>query len=218
MNDREFIELLNLYVDHEISPQDALRLEAEVMSRPDRREIYNQYCKMQKACSMLSEQFGDVPSAPRHVLKPAPSFWGITPAMAGIAAACILVVVGLRLAGFHPRGGAGHAADQAAPRALAVSPSPSGQAEPMQPVFLTRLPASQAARNQASVFVSYDPLRQAPQLDWIDAVVLSPVVTAPSPDVHLAPRTDLRATILSDAQSVRDAQQAGEMAAFRFQR
>ncbi|HXQ79806.1 MAG TPA: zf-HC2 domain-containing protein [Opitutaceae bacterium] len=30
MNDREFIELLNLYVDREISQEDALRLEAEV--------------------------------------------------------------------------------------------------------------------------------------------------------------------------------------------
>ena len=32
MNDREFIELLNLDVDHEIRPEDALRLEQEVAS------------------------------------------------------------------------------------------------------------------------------------------------------------------------------------------
>lgn len=63
MNDREFIELLNLYIDHEISPEDAVRLEAEVMGRPDRREVYNQYCRMQKACSMLTGHFADSPDA-----------------------------------------------------------------------------------------------------------------------------------------------------------
>ena len=30
MKDSEFLELLNLYLDHEISPADAARLEAEV--------------------------------------------------------------------------------------------------------------------------------------------------------------------------------------------
>ena len=218
MNDREFIELLNLYVDHEIGADDALRLEEEVASDPKRREVYDQYCRMQKACSMLSDKFGDVPAAAAHVLRPAPSFWGISPVMAGLAAACLFVVVGLRFAGFHPRGGAGQAADQAAPRALAAGPVATRQAEPMQPVFVARFPAAQAQRGQASVLVSYDPLRQASQFDWINAVQLSPVIAAPSPDMHLAPRTDLRATILSDSQSVRDAQQAGEMAAFRFQR
>ena len=54
MNDPEFISLLNLYVDREISPEDALRLESEVLKHPKRRDIYDQYCRMQKACTMLS--------------------------------------------------------------------------------------------------------------------------------------------------------------------
>ena len=57
MNDREFIELLNLYLDHEIAPADAARLEAEVRGNPERRRIYLEYCRMQKACALLAEDF-----------------------------------------------------------------------------------------------------------------------------------------------------------------
>lgn len=53
MKDSEFIELLNLYLDHEISAADAARLEAEVQSNPARRRVYREYCQMQKACKLL---------------------------------------------------------------------------------------------------------------------------------------------------------------------
>jgi hypothetical protein len=57
MKDSEFIELLNLYLDHEISPADAARLEAEVQSNAARRRTYQDYCRMQKACKMLAQDF-----------------------------------------------------------------------------------------------------------------------------------------------------------------
>ena len=57
MNDTEFIELLNLYLDHEISAADAARLEAEVQANPQRRQVYHQYCRMQKACRMVAADF-----------------------------------------------------------------------------------------------------------------------------------------------------------------
>jgi hypothetical protein len=57
MNDSEFIELLNLYLDHEISAADAAKLEAEVQNHPARRRVYQQYCRMQKACRMVSADF-----------------------------------------------------------------------------------------------------------------------------------------------------------------
>jgi hypothetical protein len=57
MKDSEFIELLNLYIDHEISAADAARLEAEVQSNPARRHIYQEYCRMQKACKVLAQDF-----------------------------------------------------------------------------------------------------------------------------------------------------------------
>ena len=55
MNDAEFIELLNLYLDHEISAVDARRLEAEVTRNPARYKIYREYCQMQKACVVLAQ-------------------------------------------------------------------------------------------------------------------------------------------------------------------
>ena len=57
MNDSEFIELLNLYLDHEISAADAARLEAEVQGNPARRRVYQNYCRMQKACKLLAHDF-----------------------------------------------------------------------------------------------------------------------------------------------------------------
>lgn len=57
MKDSEFIELLNLYLDHEISAADAARLEAEVQNNPARRKVYEQYCRMQKACKVLAADF-----------------------------------------------------------------------------------------------------------------------------------------------------------------
>lgn len=57
MKDSEFIALLNLYLDHEISAADAARLEAEVQNNPERRKVYQQYCRMQKACKVLAADF-----------------------------------------------------------------------------------------------------------------------------------------------------------------
>lgn len=57
MKESEFIELLNLYLDHEISAADAARLEAEVAASPARRRIYEDYCRMQKACKALAADF-----------------------------------------------------------------------------------------------------------------------------------------------------------------
>lgn len=54
MNDTEFIELLNLYLDHEISPSDAARLESEVQRKAARYRVYREYCQMHKACALLS--------------------------------------------------------------------------------------------------------------------------------------------------------------------
>jgi len=64
MKDSEFLELLNLYLDHEISPADAARLEAEVRASPGRRRTYLQYCRMQKACAALAAEFAADRPAP----------------------------------------------------------------------------------------------------------------------------------------------------------
>ncbi len=53
MNDHRFIELLNLYVDEQIGPDEAAELEAEVLRHPARRRTYDQYCRLQRGCCML---------------------------------------------------------------------------------------------------------------------------------------------------------------------
>jgi hypothetical protein len=97
MKDSKFIELVNLYIDHQITPADAALLEAEIQQKPERRRIYRQYCQMQKACVTLAENFrSDAPtgdkviemaSAPRRMA-------AITYAMGvAAAAACVALVL-----------------------------------------------------------------------------------------------------------------------------
>jgi hypothetical protein len=66
MKDSEFIELLNLYLDHEIAAEDAVRLEAEVQNNPARRRVYQEYCRMQKACKVLAQDFAGDTEAPEE--------------------------------------------------------------------------------------------------------------------------------------------------------
>jgi hypothetical protein len=98
MKDSEFIELLNLYLDHEIAAADAARLEAEVLKSPARRGMYQDYCRMQKACKILAQDFvEEAAPAPRHVVafesarRPRRASWVAAGAFAA-AAACVTVV------------------------------------------------------------------------------------------------------------------------------
>lgn len=99
MKDPEFIELLNLYLDHEISPGDAARLEAEVQGNAERRRIYREYCRMQKACRVLAGEFEEAaehaPESFDPIAVPAKS-WRRTgsyyAAGALLAAACVALV------------------------------------------------------------------------------------------------------------------------------
>lgn len=61
MKDKEFIELLNLYLDHEISTKDAARLEAEVQRNPARYQTYRDYCKLHKGCTLLTADYATAP-------------------------------------------------------------------------------------------------------------------------------------------------------------
>ncbi|MFZ9746880.1 MAG: hypothetical protein ACO3G4_09645 [Opitutaceae bacterium] len=53
MSEREFLELLNLYLDREITPADADRLEREIRTDAGRQRTYLQYCRMQRAVRLL---------------------------------------------------------------------------------------------------------------------------------------------------------------------
>ena len=96
MKDNEFIELLNLYLDHEISPADAALLEAEVQRNAERRHVYQQYCRMQKGCTLLAADFtSDTPAVvalqPRTRRAAFPNLYAVGGLMA--AAACVAFVL-----------------------------------------------------------------------------------------------------------------------------
>ncbi len=59
MTNHKFTELLNLYLDNEISLEDAAILEAEIQQDPARRALYQQYCRIQKGCSQMADVFGE---------------------------------------------------------------------------------------------------------------------------------------------------------------
>jgi len=53
MKESRFIELLNLYVDHQIGPAEAAELEEAILRDAGRRKTYRDYCRMQRACGCL---------------------------------------------------------------------------------------------------------------------------------------------------------------------
>jgi hypothetical protein len=223
MNDNEFIELLNLYVDQEISPEDAVRLESEVVSNPQRRKIHDQYCRIQKACSMLSDQPLEVASAESDRTHAFPMFrWPSFPLMATLAAAaCLVAVLALRnrtsMTALHDAPAI--AADAAPSRSVADTVDVASASDAMKPVFFTRLPASQAGLPiQRPMFTVDESAPQMPQLGWIDQIHMTPIFTTANSDFMLDPRPDLKTTVTSESQNSRDLQEAVEMTAFRFQR
>ena len=68
MSDHRFLELLNLYLDHELSETEAAELDTAVRSNPKRRQTYDEYCRLQRGCSLLSRgACSAAPAAPRYV-------------------------------------------------------------------------------------------------------------------------------------------------------
>ncbi len=57
MKDNRFIELVNLYIDRQISAEETAELEAEIQASPQRRAIYRQYCQLHSATKQVYESF-----------------------------------------------------------------------------------------------------------------------------------------------------------------
>jgi anti-sigma factor RsiW len=146
MKDSKFIELLNLYVDHQISAADAALLEAEIQQDPKRRQVYRQYCQMQKACTLLADTFrSEAPAADAKVvafdsrrrrLAPFAYATGLV-----AAAACVaLVLVNRSGSERNPQAPVASvavvSAPQPAPASTAIAAQPSRATLPaLQPVF-----------------------------------------------------------------------------------
>ncbi len=57
MNNQRFTELLNLYLDEEISPEDLNDLMAETRRSDDRQKMFVDYCRIHKAYVLLGDSF-----------------------------------------------------------------------------------------------------------------------------------------------------------------
>ncbi len=60
MKDSRFIELLNLYIDRQITAAETAELEAEIQRQPKRQAIYRQYCQIHTATKVVYESFRTV--------------------------------------------------------------------------------------------------------------------------------------------------------------
>lgn len=181
MKESKFIELLNLYVDHQISAPDAALLEAEIQRNPERRKIYREYCQMQKACAVLAESFrpqtqptgGQVVEFPQRRVR-----WNAATYVMGAmaAAACVALVV-------VNRDGSGESVSPTSLQVAALDSAPVPAAETSAPVSAPETVSTPAPARQAlqPVFAGLvrDPSPaesgdRAP-LDWVSQVNLQPV-------------------------------------------
>lgn len=197
MKDSEFIELLNLYLDHEISASDAARLEAAVQSNPERQRVYRQYCKMQKACKVLAADFATasdeseaapdkkvVAFNPHAAPRPARTSRYVFGSLAAAAACVALVFVGrnrpaselqparipdavAQVAAPEPKSAVAETTPSA-PRGLISVAQRRDSTLVSNPLLLTGNSQAQAVRAAA--------VRQADnQLAWLEAVQLAPL-------------------------------------------
>ena len=179
MRDSEFIELLNLYLDHEISAADAARLEAEVQSNPSRRRVYQDYCRMQKGCKMLAQDFASEPAADRKIVafedretvQSGRRQLGYVAAGLFAAAACVAFLVVGRT----------HLSPTTTTPAVAVQDAPKAPASAV--VAAAPVPASEnktalnelSVRNRERGGLVIAPKQVDPHLAWIENVQLTPV-------------------------------------------
>ena len=112
MNRRKFIELLNLYIDGEIKPEDVRRLEEKISRNREARRVYDQYCRLHRGTRLVYERFRmqappeTVPNRDRPGILarfPTLRLGRLTIAASGMAAAIMLVSGSVLL--MQPRSG-----------------------------------------------------------------------------------------------------------------
>lgn len=219
MKESRYIELLNLYVDQQISPEEAAELEAEVQRSPERRRLYAQYCRMHKGCTLLFEaERSHAPKTAAAILaaeRPAgtvvafpgnPFVRGLYAAGAVAAAACV-VLVAMRWSGSRgpapaPLAGTTVATTNAvsAPIGLTVAsddveipvsiPVASG---PRSTPFKSVLVASAFQQRPADARVDFGDSALT-HLNWINRVDLKPVKAPSADDFRFNPNDSLAPT------------------------
>ncbi len=140
MKDSRFIELVNLYVDRQISAVETTELETEIQANPGRRAVYHQYCQMQRATTLVYGSFRTDPAGAPAATTPTRATiarfegrerrrqpqWAYY--AAGLAAACVAAVFVVRVNTHSP----------VAPQLAELAPAPT---QPVKLVASSPLPA-----------------------------------------------------------------------------
>ncbi|OUW18339.1 MAG: hypothetical protein CBD18_02850 [Opitutales bacterium TMED158] len=116
MNQDRFLELLNLYLDNEIAPDELSELMADTRADPKREQLFLEYCKIHKACAQIGAGFRT--KASRRSLRQT------VYALGGMAAAfALLALAGRNLVPFFEGG------------ATPLAHESNGPAQTIEPVF-----------------------------------------------------------------------------------
>ncbi|QYM80597.1 hypothetical protein K0B96_08350 [Horticoccus luteus] len=228
MKESKFIELLNLYVDHEINAAEAAELEAEIQQNPQRREVYHQYCRIQKGCTVLADQFrteAPQPAAsPAHARRRSPAWAYAGGLLAAAACAAFVVTTKLHQAtapqALSPARTSGNALASALPAAPAASVAvmqkpaalPTAHMD-FQPVLVSHTLhlANLAADTDSTMLTARDQAK----LDWLQNIQLSPL-RVPAENLRFDTQTSSGAD--NRVYAGRKPIGTAEMTAFQFQR
>ncbi len=229
MNEHRFIELLNLYVDQQLSPEEAAELEVEITRDPARRRTYLQYCRMQKACSQLFEyERSAAPAtavltralatadrmieAPATVRRPAWNFGYSFAAVAAAACVAVVVVLQTRPGASHDLPGPVMATTMEAPSAS--TPAVEGPAiEEFTAVFSTQ-PANSSVR--PGLFLTGIRLEDTTALEWTRELTFAPVRSVESAHLTFDTKKAGEETPLMDFRPAQESEEP--IAAFQFQK
>jgi hypothetical protein len=224
MKESRFIELINLYIDRQIGPEEAAELEAEIARSPSHRRTYLQYCRMHRACTLLFENFHAPATSLDQALSQAESKVTAFPARgyrlarislgAGLAAAAC---VAFMLVNHRPASTPAPAANPGVNEVAQVNVPPesfhlAAAARPAE--FKTVMTASKFSltNNQAAS----DAQRAA--FDWMRQIELSPLPTADNNENMFVPQAEVQPSGVRFPRVHNPDQPAAEMMAFEFQR
>lgn len=224
MKESRFIELLNLYVDQQISSEETAELETEISRSPAHYRTYLQYCRMQRACVMLFENF-QPPAAPlaedlqradsKVMAFPGDGFRLSRAAGAAglaVAAACVALVLFNRTT---PPAALPFVA--AKPDTVQVSVPPESfhavaiDVPTRQPEFRTVFTARRSAINR------FPANSQEAAFDWMNQIELSPMSSLSDRPVVFTVPAQPASSDLRFRQGRGQEKPAVEMTAFEFQ-
>jgi anti-sigma factor RsiW len=223
MKESRFIELINLYIDRQIGPEEAAELEAEIARSPAHRRTYLQYCRMHRACTLLFENFHAPATSLNQALTQAESKVTAFPARgyrlarislgAGLAAAACVAFMLVN----HPASTSTLPEKPSVDEVAQVNVPPesfhvAAVARPAE--FKTVMTANRYSL--ANNLAVSDAQRAA--FDWMRQIELSPMPAVDNNENVFVPQTEAPLSDLRFPRVHSDDQPVAEMASFQFQR